>query len=83
MITITLLNADKTIIVNIFLNYHNEYNDPVILSSKVSISPSQTAKFLGITLDNHLSLSKHVESLVLPVLPKKVCTANNLLGSSS
>ena len=59
-----LLNADKTVIMNILLNYHNEYNDPVILGNEVSISPSHTAKFLGITLDNHLSFSKHVESLV-------------------
>ena len=59
-----LLNADKTVIMNVLLNYHHEYNDPVNLGNEVSILPSQTAKFLGITLDDHLSFSKHVESLI-------------------
>ena len=42
-----LRNADKTVIMNVLLNYFHEYNDHVNLGNEVSILTSQTANFLS------------------------------------
>ena len=56
-----LLNAYNTGIINVLLSYHNEYIDPVNLSSWFTISDCQVFRY---DIDNHLSFNKHVESLV-------------------
>lgn len=60
-----LLNAEKTVIVNILLNYRQTYDAPVVLDNNVRIEPSECAKFLGVTIDNHLNFSTHVDNIIL------------------
>ena len=46
------------------INYKHAYNEAVILDSNISISPSTSFKFLGVTMDDHLTFSAHVDNVV-------------------
>ena len=55
-----LLNTDKTAIINFCLN-HLKPNDDLVTFNQTKISPSESLKFLGILVDNHLTFVDHVE----------------------
>ena len=57
------LNAEKTEILNVFLNYRNRYDDDVLVND-VCIKPTDCVKFLGVHIDNHLSFSVNVEKSI-------------------
>jgi hypothetical protein len=58
-----LLNADKTVILNFYLNYLQEHRNPVFYENG-SINPSQVMKFLGIYIDDHLTFIPHVNTII-------------------
>ena len=58
-----LLNTDKTAIINFSLNHRKPNDDPVTFD-QTTITPSESVKFLGILVDNHLTFIDHVEHLV-------------------
>mgnify|MGYP001793384740 CR=1 FL=1 len=51
-------------IINFLINYKQVYDQVVILDHDVSIIPSTEVKFLGVTLDDHLTFSSHVDNIV-------------------
>ena len=57
------LNASKTVVMNIILNYRHKYEDPVLVDG-YSISPSNAVKFLGVYIDNHLNFSANVDNII-------------------
>ena len=59
-----LLNPEKTVIINFLINYKHVYDQVVVLNNDVSIFPSKEVKFLGVTLDDHLTFSSHVDNIV-------------------
>ena len=59
-----LLNPEKTVIINFLINYKHVYDQVVVLDNDVSIFPSKEVKFLGVTLDDHLTFSSHVDNIV-------------------
>ena len=58
-----LLNPDKTAIVNLSLSYRKPNDDPVTFD-QTTITPSESVKFLGILVDNHLTFIDHVDGSV-------------------
>lgn len=58
-----LLNANKTVVVNLTLNLRAKYEEPLRVSSELSIVPSDKVKFLGVLIDKHLTFRDHVDSL--------------------
>ena len=54
-----ILNADKTVIINFYLNYAQTHENPVIFEN-TSLNPANVMKFLGITIDDHLTFIPHV-----------------------
>ena len=58
------LNAEKTEIMNIRLNYRSSYDDEILVNDNISIKPTECTKFLGVHIDNHLSFSKHVDHII-------------------
>ena len=59
-----ILNADKTVIMNVSFNYKTVFDENVVLSDDTQLKPSDNLKFLGITVDERLSFSKHVDNLI-------------------
>ena len=59
-----LLNPEKTVIINFLINYKHVYDQVVVLNNDVSIFPSKEVKFLGVTLDDHLTFNSHVDNIV-------------------
>ena len=59
------LNAEKTEIMNTRLNYHSSYDDEILVNDNISIKPTESNKFLGLQIDNHLSSSKYVDNIIL------------------
>ena len=60
------LNADKTDYeqnMNIFNNHHNTVDQEVIING-ISIQPKECVAFQGVLVDDHLSLSDYVDTLV-------------------
>ena len=58
-----LLNTDKTAIINFSLNHRKPDDDPMTFD-QTTITPSESVKFLGILVENHLIYIDHVEHLV-------------------
>ena len=58
------LNAEKTEIMNIRLNYRSSYDDEILVNENISIKPTECTKFLGVYIDNHLSFSNHVDNII-------------------
>ena len=58
-----LLNPEKTVIINFLINYNHVY-DQVFDLDNVSIFPSKEVMFLGVTLDDHLTFSSHMDNIV-------------------
>ena len=58
-----LLNPDKTAIVNLSLSYRKPNDDPVTFD-QTTITPSESVKFLGILVDNHLTFIDHIDGSV-------------------
>ena len=79
-----LLNADKTVIMNIYLNYLQEHRNPVFYENS-SINPSQVMKFLGIYIDDHLTFIPHVNTIIKRYNSKTLFLMRQLqkLGMSS
>ena len=59
-----LLNPEKTVSISFLINYEHVYDQVVVLDNDVSIFPSKEVKFLGVTLDDHLTFSSHVDNIV-------------------
>ena len=59
-----LLNPEKTATINFLINYKHVYDQLIVLDNNVSIFPSKEVKFLGVTLDDHLTFSSHVDNIV-------------------
>ena len=59
------LNAEKTEIMNTRLNYRSSYDDEILVNDNISIKPTESNKFLGLHIDNHLSSSKYVDNIIL------------------
>ena len=59
-----LLNSDKTEFMNILINRKHHYNDPILLDNNISIIPSNTVKFLGVTIDDHITFSNHITNII-------------------
>ena len=51
-------------IINFLINYKHVYDQLVILDRDVSIFLSKEVKFLGVTLDDHLTFNSHVDNIV-------------------
>jgi hypothetical protein len=58
-----LLNTTKTTVMNVSINFKYLYDQPVLVGNE-QIVPSDSVKFLGVTIDNHLTFSAHVNNLV-------------------
>ena len=63
-----LSNPEKTVIINFLIYYRHVglYDQVVVLDNNVSIFPSKEIKFLGVTLDDHLTFSSHVDNYYHP-----------------
>ena len=59
------LNAEKTEIMNIHLNYHSSYDNEILVNDNISIKPTESTKCLGVHIDNHLSSRKYVDNIIL------------------
>ena len=59
-----LLNANKTVIMNVYFNGRTNYDETIFVDDSVSVQPSTDTKFLGIHIDKHLTFSNHVDSIV-------------------
>ena len=57
------LNADKTVVMNFYINHLHKHDEPVIFDN-TSIAPSKVMKFLGISIDDHLTFIDHVDSVI-------------------
>ena len=58
-----LLNAEKSELMNTYLNYKYNYSDVVVVDDAL-IQPNAFTKFLGIFIDDKLSFNKHIDTLV-------------------
>jgi hypothetical protein len=58
-----VLNAEKTVIINISINYRHTYEQPISFNN-LRITPSPVVKFLGVYLDNHLHFSANVDNII-------------------
>jgi hypothetical protein len=59
-----ILNNDKTVIMNISINYKYTYDEPVFIDNATTILPSTHVKFLGVLIDNHLTFSANVDNIL-------------------
>ena len=59
-----LLNSSKTVVLNIAFSDRPGMNLDVNPSDDTFISPSKSAKLLGVTVDSQLSFSDHIDSVV-------------------
>ena len=57
------LNADKTVVMNFYINHLHKHDEPVIFDN-TSVAPSKVMKFLGISIDDHLTFIDHVDSVI-------------------
>ena len=58
-----LLNADKTVILNLMFSNRHSFDDPVFSDDYLSIEPSFSVKFLGTHIDNLMTFSEHVDHI--------------------
>lgn len=59
-----LLNAHKTVDMNILLGYQNKYDDVIFFDDSVSILPSHDKRFLGVVNDDHMIFNANVDFII-------------------
>ena len=59
-----LLNADKTVILNLIISNRHSFEDPVFVDDNLSIEPYFSVKFLGTHIDNLMTFSEHVDQII-------------------
>ena len=59
-----VLNADKTVILNLMFSSRHSCDDPIFVDDDLSIEPSFSVKFLGTHIDNHMTFSEHVDQII-------------------
>ena len=59
-----IVNADKTMDINVYLSYAHTHENPVIFEN-TSLNPANVLKFLGITIDDQLTFIPHVKLATL------------------
>ena len=58
-----LLNNDKTVILNVAFSEKDGIDNPISFDN-TDIVPSNSAKFLGVTVDRTLTFSEHVSKIL-------------------
>ena len=61
-----LLNADKTVILNLMFSNRHSFDDPVFVDDNLSrlIEPSFSVKFLGTHIDKRMTFSEDVDHII-------------------